>query len=196
MEFDSEIFKKYWRETEVIREYQSILFTFGDIELPYVFAAEHNYIEDRVVVKKGVVVIKKPHILLPGHFEGPEFKEGFDHANAIPLEAVYLFRSMHLPYSQIANKLTAKEEVEYGSLQDVLERFNEEMEQRENTDTGLVKGPLNGTDVSLTRYSIGLVIKSTPKNMEQFFEHMKKQRGWPIKPNERITDDDIKRLFE
>jgi len=41
MEFDSEKFKKYWRETEVIREYQSILFTFGNMELPYVFAAEH-----------------------------------------------------------------------------------------------------------------------------------------------------------
>jgi len=81
MEFDSEKFKEYWRKTEVIREYQSILFTFGDMELPYVFAAEHNSFEDRVVVKKGVVVIQKPHILLPGHFEGPEFKEGFEHAN-------------------------------------------------------------------------------------------------------------------
>jgi len=195
MECYSEKFKEYWRKTEVNREYQSILFTFGDMELPYVFAAEHNSFEDRVVVKKGVVVIQKPHILLPGHFEGPEFKEGFEHANMIPLETAYLFRAMHLPYSQITNKLTAKEEIEYGSLQDVLERFNEEMEQRENTDTGLIKGSLNGADISLMRYSIGLAIKSTTKNMKQVFEHMKKQRAQPIKPHEKITDDDIKRLF-
>jgi len=195
MEFDSEKFKEYWLKTEVIREYQSILYTFGDMELPYVFAAEHSCFEDRVVVRKGVVVIQKPHILLPGHFNGPEFKEGFQHANAIPPEAAYLFRAMHLPYSQITNKLTAKEEIEYGSLQEVLERFEKEMEQQENTDTGLIKGQLNGADISLMRYSVGLVIKSTPENVKQFFEHIKKQRAQPIRPDEKITDDDIKRLF-
>ncbi len=102
-ELDKEKFKEYWRRTEVIREYQRMLYTFGDMELPYVFAAEHSRFKDRIVVRKGVVLFQKPHILLPRYYGGPEFREGFEHANAIPPEAVYLFRAMGLPYSPIAH---------------------------------------------------------------------------------------------
>lgn len=195
-EFDSEKFKEYWRKTEVIREYQRILYTFGDMELPYILAAEHSRFRDRTIVKKGVVLVQKPHILLPGYHSGPEFKEGFEHAKAIPLEAVYLFRAIGLPYSQTTNRPATQEQIEYGSLQGVLDRLNREMENRENTETGLIKGVLEGTDVSLMRYSFGLMVKSTPENVKEFFEHLRRQRGEPIRPDERITDDDIRRLFE
>ena len=195
MEFDTEKFKEYWRKTEVIREYQSILFTFGDMELPYVFAAEHSQFADRVVVRKGIVLVQKPHILLPRYYGGLEFKDGFEHADAIPREAAYLFRAMQLPYSHVTNKAIAKEEIEYGSLRDVLERFNREMENRENKETGLIKGDIHGSDISLMRYSVGVVIKSAPENVKQFFEHLRKQSGEPMRPDEKITDDEIKRLF-
>lgn len=194
-EFDEEKFKEYWRKTEVIREYQRMLYTFGDMELPYVFAAEHSQFKDRTVVRKGVILFQKPHILLPQYYGGPEFKEGFEHANAIPPEAAYIFRAMRLPYSHITNKPVAEEQMEYGSLQDVLDRFDREMEDQENAETGLIKGALDGADVSLMRYSLGLVIKSGPENVKEFFEHIKRQRGEPIRPDEKITDDDIRRLF-
>jgi len=45
------------------------------------------------------------------------------------------------------------------------------------------------------RYSLGLVIKSVPENVREFFEHLRKQRGEPIRPDEKITDEDIRRLF-
>ena len=196
MEFDSEKFKEYWRRTEVIREYQSTLYTFGDMELPYVFAAEHNRFTDRIVVRKGVVLIQKPQILLPKYYSGPEFKEGFEHADAIPAEAAYLLRAMHLPYSQITNRPVAKEEIELGSLQSVLDKFIRKMDSSENIETGLIKGDLAGADISLMRYSVGLVIKSAEENVKEFFEHIKRQRGEPIRPDEKITDDDIRRLFE
>ena len=61
-EFESGKFKEYWRRTEVIREYQRILYTYGNMELPYVFAAEHNRFKDRIVVRRGVVFVRKPHI--------------------------------------------------------------------------------------------------------------------------------------
>lgn len=194
-EFDKENFKEYWRRTEVIREYQRTLYTFGDMELPYVFVAEHSRFGDRTVVRKGVVVLQKPHILLPRYYGGPEFGGGFEHADAIPAEAVYLFRAMRLPYSRITNRLVAEEGMEYGKLQDVLDRFNKEMENQENAETGLIKGVLDGADISLMRYSLGLVIKSVPENVREFFEHLRKQRGEAIRPDEKITDEDIRRLF-
>lgn len=190
-----EKFKEYWKKTEVIREYQRTLYTFGDMELPYVFVAEHDRFRDRTVVRKGIVLFEKPHIILPHHYGGPQFKEGFEHANAIPSEAVYLFRAMGLPYSRITNRPVARQEVEYSSLQDVLDRFGRQMEEQENTETGLIKGILEGADVSLMRYSVGLIIKSAPENVREFFEHIRKQRKEPIRPDEKITDDDIRRLF-
>ena len=194
-EFDREKFNEYWRSTEVIREYQRMLFTFGAMELPYVLVAEHGRFKDRAVVMKGLVLLQRPHIVLPPHYGGPEFTEGFEHANAIPPEAINLLRAMQMPYSRITNKLVAEEEMEYGSLQSVLDRFNKEMENQEDIETGLIKGALNGADISLMRYSLGLAIKSAPGNVKDFFEHLRRRRGEPIRPDERITDEDIRRLF-
>ncbi|MCK4293200.1 MAG: hypothetical protein KAY65_08380 [Planctomycetes bacterium] len=194
-EFDREKFGEYWSATEVIREYQRMLFTFGDMELPYVLAAEHTRFRDRTVIRKGVVLIQRPQILLPPYYSGPEFKEGFEHANAIPPEAVYLFRAMQMPYSQITNKLVGEEEIAYGSLQSVLDGFDREMENQEDTETGLIKGVLDGADICLMRYSLGLAIKSAPGNVKEFFEHLRRQRAEPIRPDENITDEDIRKLF-
>lgn len=193
--FDREEFKKYWIATEVIREYQRILFTFGDMELAYVLAAEHSRFKDRTVVRKGVVRIQRPQILLPPHYGGPEFKQGFEHADAMPPEAVCLLRVMGMPYSQITNKPVGEETVEYGSLQRVLDRFAGEMESQGDTETGLIKGIMDGADISLMRYSLGLAIKSAPGNVKEFFEHMRRRRGEPLRPDERVTDEDIRRLF-
>jgi len=144
---------------------------------------------------KGLVLLKRPQILLPPYYGGPEFKEGFEHANAIPPEAVYLLRAMEMPYSQVSNKPIAEEKVEYGSVQSVLDKFDREMENQEDTETGLIKGVLNGADVSLMRYSLGLAIKSAPGNVNEFFEHLRRRRGEPIRPDEKVTDEDIRRLF-
>lgn len=194
-EFNREEFRKYWSATEVIREYQRMLFTFGDMELPYVLAAEHSRFRDRTVVRKGVVLVQRPQILLPSYYGGPEFKEGFEHANAVPLEAVYLLRAMGMPYSQITNKPVGEQVIELGGLQRVLDKLAREMEGQGDTETGLIKGILDGADISLMRYSLGLAIKSVQGNVKEFFEHMRRRRGEPIRPDERITDEDIRRLF-
>ncbi len=85
----SERFREFWGRTEVIREYRRALYTFGDAKLPYVLAAEHLRLRDRTVVRKGVIVIQKPHILLPGYYSGPEFSEGFQQTKAISSETIY-----------------------------------------------------------------------------------------------------------
>ena len=188
-------FEECWRATEVIREYQRMLFTFGDMEVPYVLVTEHDRFKDRAIVRKGVVMLQRPQIFLPSHYGGPEFQEGFEHADAIPPEATFLLRAMQLPYSQISNRPVAGEHMEYGSLQSVLDRFEKELENQDDTETGLIKGPSYGADISLMRYSLGLAIKSAPGNVKEFFEHLRRQRGEPIRADERITDEDIRRLF-
>jgi hypothetical protein len=80
-------------------------------------------------------------------------------------------------------------------VQSVLDKLAQEMENQGDTETGLIKGVLNGADISLMRYSLGLAIKSAPGNVKEFFEHLRRRRGEPIRPDERITDEDIRRLF-
>jgi predicted lipid carrier protein YhbT len=80
-------------------------------------------------------------------------------------------------------------------LQRVLDRFAREMESQGDTETGLIKGILDGADISLMRYSLGLAIKSAPGNVKEFFEHLRRRRGEPMRPDERVTDEDIRRLF-
>ncbi|MFC1738294.1 hypothetical protein ACFL1G_04490 [Planctomycetota bacterium] len=189
-----EKFKEYWKQTEIIREYQRILFTFGDIELPYVFIAENRNLPDRTVVRKGTVFLQRPRIVLPEHHSAPEF-EGFEQLNELPREAAYLFRAAKLPYSQISNKPLAQERLEYGRPDDVLERVDRQMDEYNDTETGLIKGPLEGADVSLIRYSFGLAVKSAPENISEFLEHLRKQSGKPIREDEKITDEELRKLF-
>ena len=98
--------------------------------------------------------------------------------------------------SEISNRPAAEESIEYGSLQDVIDRLKGHMESQEDTETGLIKGTVDGAEVSLMRYSFGLIVRSAPENIEEFFERAKRHRGEPIRPDERITDEDIRRLFE
>ncbi|MHC4132421.1 MAG: hypothetical protein ACYSSP_12880 [Planctomycetota bacterium] len=189
-----ENFRQYWSQTEIIREYQRILFTFGDMELPYVFVAENRQLTDRTVVRKGTMFLQKPRIVLPGQARGPEF-EGFEHPDTFGQEIAYLFRAAKLPYSHITNRPIAQEKLEYGRVGDVMERIVKEMDLHNDTDTGLIKGPLEGIDVSLIRYSFGLAIKSAPENISEFLEHIRKQKGKPISPNDKITNEELRRLF-
>ena len=193
-EINREKFREFWRKTEVVREYDRTLYTFGDARLPYVFAAEHLRLSDRTVVRQGIMFIQKPQILLPGHY-GPQFTDGFEQIHEFPSEAIYLFRTMGLPYSRISNRPAAKEQIEYGGLQRVLDKLDRQLEQHEDPETGLIKGVLDGAEVALMRYAVGLIVKSAPENVREFFEHLKKQRGEAIRPDEKITDEDIRRLF-
>ncbi|UCF14989.1 MAG: hypothetical protein JSW59_16395 [Phycisphaerales bacterium] len=95
-EFDRKRFEECWRATEVIREYQRMLFTFGDMEVPYVLITEHSRFKDRAVIRSGVVLLQKPQILLPSQYSGLPFLEGYEHADAIPPEAAFLLRAMQL----------------------------------------------------------------------------------------------------
>ena len=194
-EFNRDIFRDYWKQTEIIREYELTLYTFGDMQLPYIFAAEHSRYSDRTIIRRGTIIIKKPHIMLPGKENGPEFTEGFEHADALPADAVYLFRAMGLPYSEISNRPAIEEKIEYGNISSVLDRLDNELEDRGDTETGLIKGNAAGTDIALMRYSLGLSIKSGKANVSEFLEHIRKQQDAPIRPDEKLTEDDLRRLF-
>lgn len=190
---DRATFYKYWRETEIIREYKKMLSTFSDTKLPYIFAGEHH-LGDRAVVTKGIVFFQRPTIILPGY--GPQFKEGFEHADAMPDDMVAFFRIMGLPYCNIHNQVIREQRLEYGSLQSILNKYYAKLEADEDTETALIKGAVKGTDISLMQYSLKLSRESAPKNIKHFIEHLRRDGDEPISPDESLTEEDIRKLFE
>ena len=82
-----------------------------------------------------------------------------------------------LPYSFITNRIEAGQGVEYGGLQETLNRFNERLKRAEDIKTGLIKGVLEGMEYSLIRYSVGLAIKSGPRNIKEFFDFLKENEN-------------------
>jgi hypothetical protein len=194
-QFENKNFEMFWKKTEIIREYCRILYTFGDMKLPYIFLAEHGTIADRTIIMRGIVNICKPQILLPGSRRGLEFKSGFENADSIPDNAIFMLRAMGLPFSEVNQQIISTTELEYGSLSQIIERFEKELDAKDDSETGLIKGVMGGAEVSLMRYSLGLMIKSAGPNAKEFFDHLRRGRGEPIGLNENITDEDIDKLF-
>ena len=188
-------FRKCWDKTEIRREYRRMLFTFGSVVLPYVYVAESNHFNDKVIVKKGNIRCERPNIILPGQYSGPQFGEGF--SDPVPLETSFIFRTMGLPYCIVDNKIISTEGMEYGRLGKVLERLNEDLERNGDDETALIKGLYNGLEVSLRKYFIGISTKSVPGNMKEFADHMRRQQDvGPIDPDEILSDEDFQRLLK
>lgn len=188
-------FNEYWKNTKIIREYQPSLFTFGSTDLPYILACEHS-MKDRTIVIRGVVVTEKPTIILPAYMyeDGPHFANGFK--GMIPGDVTSFFRFFRIPYCHVHNRILQDQKIEYGKLDSVLDRYNEELENAKDTEIGLIRGSIEGAEISLGRYLFQLSVKSRPENVQEFMEYLRRQRGEPIRPDDKITDDEIARLFE
>ena len=190
MSMEQAAFRRYWQGTEVIRSYQRMLSSFGDTRLPYVFAAEHSNLRDRVVVQEGFIHVHTPTILVPSR--GPEFGQGFE-AVHIP-EQIFLFMRSAMPYCRVDQQTRREATVEYGTLQEVLNKHVRKLEEDE--ETGLIKGIVGGHNVSLMLYFGMVASRSSDANVREILEHIGHQRRGPIGPDEGITDEEMRRLLE
>jgi hypothetical protein len=188
-----EEFQGYWEATEVIREYETQLFTFGDMTLPYIYAASHD-LGDRTFVRRGTVFLKRPTFILPFN-SGLNLGSGFQ--SELPQDLNQFFRLLKIPYSDVTRKIEGEERLEYGRLREVVSNLDRELAFKGDSETGLIRGLNGGEEASLVRYCFGLVAKSGEGNINEYVEHLKRQRrGSSIMVNEEVTEEDLRRLFE
>jgi hypothetical protein len=192
-ELQMEDFRRYWEATDIIHEYNGNLFTFGDMKLPYIFVARSST-RERVLVRRGYVVITKPNIVLPGQDPGFELSEGF--GGELPQDVVALFRNVLIPNYNLANRASGREVLEYGGLGEVISKLKRQLVGEKDNETSLIKGLAEGQGVSLLRYVLGLSSKSGDGNIREYYDHLRRQRqGGIISSDERVTDEDLRRLF-
>ncbi len=138
-------FQQAWeralKETEIIRGRVSLLHTFDDTRVPYVFVAPSLINEGDTVVRKGEVVVQKPSLILPPNiprFEGFEFDqaEGADPGSVINF---LLVRGINVPSMKYNNK-TFSLDVFEGGVDKAVSFFANQLEREEDVACGLVAG--------------------------------------------------------
>lgn len=192
---DNQDLHQYWKETEIIRSYQHMLPTYGQLKLSYIFICESSEIEGISIIRRGFVQIQEPTILVPKYL----IEEGMQYTGLVcesPNDGIIFNRGVKFPQNPCHDKVLYEEAVEQMSLENALDKYKTRLEKENDTEIGLIRGHSKGMGVSLSRYATMLVYRSLPGNIEEFMEHFIKQQAGPIKPSEKLKDSDIKKLFE
>jgi hypothetical protein len=156
------------RQTEILRTRRNLLYTFGNTRLPYVFLGQSAINEGDVVKRQGEVTVEPPKIVAPG--SGAEFA-GFG-LEELPegVTPIILNRWVKFPTARYENA-GGELEVVTGPLEGAIERTLEELERQNDIRTGVIRGPEDKWGFSLLGYVGQMIVRSTPGNIGEYFEH-------------------------
>lgn len=175
MKFE-ENWKKAVKETEIYRVRLKHLSNYKDTNLPYIFLSESVINTNNTVVRKGNIIIDKPLIFFPSNFpqfEGFNFEEDY-HISENILCSFLLIRGINLPSLKFKNQTYTLEVLET-SLEKTIKYFLQELEKKENIDSGLIVGPDDVWQFSLLIYAVGLMNRSLPYDIESFLKDLRQR---------------------
>jgi hypothetical protein len=170
-----ELWKKALKKTEVHRARLNKLHTYKDTELPYILLTESLINEGDTVVRKGMIKVAKPIIVMPEHypvFDGFDFKKDMEISDD-SLRSFLLMRGISLPSLRYSNN-TYSVEVHEDSLSKAIDHYKNLLQKQEDIRLGLVIGPDDAWKFSLLIYVASLVTKSAPNDIKAFLDKLKK----------------------
>ena len=129
------------QETSIIRSRVSLLQTFDDTRVPYMFLSPSLINDGDTVVRRGEVVVQRPSLILPPNI--PRF-EGFDFdqeqgADQSAVMNYLLVRGITVPSLNYNNK-TSSLNVFEGGMSRAIAHFANQLEREEDVSCGLVAG--------------------------------------------------------
>lgn len=148
MSFEED-FSRAVAETQVHRARRSRLLSVGTTELPYVLLNRSQVHRGDTVMRKGVLRIEEPALLLlhrPHQFEGFSDEDGDRHDALIAIG-----RTAHFPPAQYTNRQMQMDILD-GELDHVLARIDRELDHDKDETTGLLTGPVEVWHFSLIVY--------------------------------------------
>lgn len=163
------------KETEIIRYRISSLQTFKITDIPYILLSKSQVNVGDTVVRKGNVLVHEPSIILPKNY--PIF-EGFDleddyHIDKNAIKSFFLLRGVTFPSLKYHHK-TSNLEIFEGSTEKAIEDFKNQLERKEDIETGLIVGPSEGWQFSVLIFVCGMVVKSANKDIARLLEELRK----------------------
>ncbi len=168
-------FEEYWQKalkgTEIIRSRVRSLSASSDTRVPYIFLAESSINEGDTIVRKGEVMVAKPSIIVPPNnpqFEGFEFEdEGAINENS--LINFLLVRGITLPSMHYDNK-TNSLDIREGRLSEAIKHYQKNLQQQENVNTGLIKGPEDCWQFSLLIFICTQIARNVEMDMRKLLD--------------------------
>ena len=173
-------FQQAWeralKETEIIRGRVSLLQTFDDTRVPYVFLSPSLINDGDTVVRKGEVVVQKPSLILPPNiprFEGFEFDpaEGVDPGSVINF---LLVRGINVPSMKYNNK-TFSLDVFEGGVSKAVSHFANQLEREEDVTCGLVAGHEEIWQFSVLIFICAQVARNTNVDIRRLMDEYRRR---------------------
>ncbi len=163
------------KETAIIRSRVSLLNTFSDTHVPYIFLSPSIINVGDTVVRKGEVVVHRPSLILPPNipqFEGFEFEKetGIDDNSVINF---LLVRGVALPSLKYNNK-TSSLDIFEGDLPKAISFFANRLEREEDVLTGLMSGHEDTWQLSLVIFICSQIAKNTDSDIRRLMEEYRK----------------------
>jgi len=169
-----EKWEKALAKTEIIRFRISYLSTFETTGIPYIFLAESAVNLGDTVLRQGKVLVHRTAIILPEdmpQFEGFEFEKDY-RVNADMVRMFLLVRGISFPSLKYEHEIS-KLDIYEGQLEKAKTHFKQELERREDVETGLIIGPEDCWQFSLLIYVGLLISKSLPSDLRRLWERFK-----------------------
>lgn len=171
-----ENWEKALSQTDIIRSRVRQLQTFDDTKVPYILLSESLVNLGDTVVRKGDVTVTKPSIILPSHI--PQF-DGFkfDEETAFTQEMVMNFlmvRGVSMPSMKYSNQ-TYSVDVFEGPLDRAVAQHKDDLQHREDVQTGLVVCPDDCWDFSLLLYIGTQVMRNAQTDIRHLLKKYQKE---------------------
>ncbi len=169
--------QKAIENTQIIRPRVKILETHVTTKLPYIFLSELSGDKRGVSVKKGVVFVERPSLVLPlniPRFEGFDFQEELD-MDEDNIVNFLLVRGISFPSLKYNNKTNVREVFD-GSVKDAISRYSDELAKKEDCLTGLIFGVGDCWQFSVLIFVCSSIARSSENDIRRLLEDFRKYK--------------------
>lgn len=175
-----EKWEKAVRETRIIKYRLRNLLAFDSTELPYIALAPSAINLGDTVVRKGKVIVHRPLIILPhgpfAQFEGFDFEDDFN-LSGDDIRRFLLMRGISFPTLKYRNE-THTVDIFEGDLEKAISYFSDQLERREDVQSGLITGPEDAWQFSVLIYVAAMAARSASSDIEQIIEELRRRKKY------------------
>lgn len=173
--------EKAWKHalkhTEIVRSRIQSLGTTSDTKVPYVLLSESTINMGDTVVRKGMVVVERPSLIVPPN--NPQFK-GFNFEDVVEntensLINFLLVRGISIPSMRYDNKINSLDIYE-GKLSTAIKHYNKKLQMEENIISGLIAGPDDCWQFSLLIFICSQIARNADQDIRRLLEEHRKNK--------------------
>jgi hypothetical protein len=166
------------RSTEIIRARVQALQTLYTTRVPYVLLSESSINEGDTVVRKGIINVEKPALIVPPNnpqFQGFEFEED-QGVGQNSLINFLIVRGITVPSLRYDNR-TSSLDVHEDKLSGAIKHYKDLLQQKEDVETGLLIGPEDCWQFSLLIFICTQIARNADQDIRKLLDdYHKKQK--------------------